>query len=90
MVRPDALRGPLILGQTHTILEPHRYTAQLLDESDQVADSGCRTEGAAGYTPGGPGPADPNQLGDGAEHLIVEHGAMIDRPQRAIGALIVP
>src|SRR5258708_30918352 len=39
MVRPrfhtsDALRGPLPLGQTHTILEPHRYTAQLLDESD--------------------------------------------------------
>ena len=39
VVRPglhtsDALRGPLPLGLTHTILERHRYTAQLLDESD--------------------------------------------------------
>ena len=95
MVRPglhtsDTLRGPLPLGQKHAILERHRYTAQLLDESDQVADAGCRMEGTAAYTPGGPSPTDPNQLGDGAEDLIVAHGPIIERPERPLRALVAP
>jgi hypothetical protein len=93
MVRPglhtsDALRGPLPLGQTHTILERHRYTAQLLDESDQVADSGCRMEGTATHSRGSPRLTDPNQLGHGAEDLIIEHGLIIERSQRPVRALV--
>jgi hypothetical protein len=45
-------------------------------------------EGAAAYTSGGPRLTDPNQLGDGAEDLIVEHGLIVERPEPPIGALV--
>jgi hypothetical protein len=76
------------LGQALTILEPQRYTAQLLDESDEVADSGCRMEGTAAYSPGGPRLTDPSQLGDCAEDLIVAQGLIIERPERPVRALV--
>jgi hypothetical protein len=45
-------------------------------------------ESAAAYTTGGPRLTDRNQLGDGAEDLIVEHGPIVERPQLPIGALV--
>ena len=45
-------------------------------------------EGTAAYTPGGPSPTDPNQLGDGAEDLIVAHGPIIERPERPVRPLV--
>ena len=45
-------------------------------------------EDTAAYSPGGPRLTDPNQLGDGAEDLIVEHGLIIERPERPVRALV--
>ena len=45
-------------------------------------------EGTAAYTPGGPSPTDPSQLGDGAKDLIVAHGPIIERPERPLRALV--
>lgn len=47
-------------------------------------------KGTAAPTPGGPGLTDPNQLGHGTEDLVVEHGPIIERPQRPIGTFIAP
>ena len=44
--------------------------------------------GATAYTSVGPRLTDPNQLGDGAEDLIVEHGPIVERPELSIGALV--
>ena len=41
---------------------------------------------AAAYTSGGPRLTDRNQLGDGAEDLIVDHGLIVERPELPIGA----
>jgi len=45
-------------------------------------------EGAAASTSDGPCLTDPNQLGDGAEDFIVEHGLIVEGPEPAIGALV--
>ena len=71
--RPVGIATPLSL-------QPHRYSAQRLDQRNQVAGPGRRMKSAAARTAGGLRCRDRDQLGNRAENLIVAQRALIERP----------